>query len=173
MPMSSPWLHLAIGAHDLALAVTAVRSVHRAARLTRLPQTDPVLLGVMSLGGEIVPVIDLAARLGLRASRPGRRSSVVVVELPQSEVDDHEPMAWRHRDANRQGPLGLLVDEVFGTVEPPHAPGSAALPLAHPIPPAMIGGAALHQDRLLLLLDLARVLDADSLAGLPPRLPGS
>ena len=167
------WLHLSIGAHDLALAATAVRSVHKATRLTRLPQGDPVLLGVMSLGGEVVPVVDLAARLGLGATRLGRRSSVVVVEFPQPEIDSGEPMAWRHREANRQPPLGLLVDEVCGAVEPQQDPAVPGAPLVHPIPPSMILSVALHQDRALMLLDLARVLDADSLAGLPARYPGS
>lgn len=173
MTRPTAWLHLTIGAHDLALAVAAVRSVHKATRLTRLPQADPVLLGVMSLGGEIVPVVDLASRLGLGASRRGRRSSVVVVELPAPESDSDEPMAWRHRQANRQPPLGLLVDEVCGTVEPPQPPAASATPLVHPIPPSMIARIAPHQDRTLLLLDLARVLDTDSLAGLPTRQTGS
>jgi purine-binding chemotaxis protein CheW len=64
---------------------------------TPLPRGPSFVLGVVTLRGTIVPVLDLALRLNLPPSRPSRASRIVVL-----------------RDGEER--LGCWVDEVAGVV---------------------------------------------------------
>jgi purine-binding chemotaxis protein CheW len=64
-------------AEDLyALPLHAVREVLAAPEATRLPGAPPAALGVFNLRGEVVPMLDTAALLGLE---PGAASEWVAV----------------------------------------------------------------------------------------------
>jgi chemotaxis signal transduction protein len=80
------------GAANFAIEARHVREVMRNDHLRRLPGGAGALLGVVPSRGEVVPVADLGALLGLC---PPSRSRAMVVVL------DHET-----------APLGLLVDGV-------------------------------------------------------------
>ena len=67
----------ALGAEEFAFAVEHVREVVRATELRRLQGSDPLLVGVLGLRGALVPLFDLAARLGLGA--PAAPDGPVVV----------------------------------------------------------------------------------------------
>ncbi len=60
-------LLLPLGRDWYALQLEAVREVVPAPRLTRVPRVPPAVLGVFNLRGEVVPVLDTAALLGLPA----------------------------------------------------------------------------------------------------------
>lgn len=53
----------------LALPAVAVLEIHRAVLIAPLPGAPPVIEGVVHVRGQVLPVIDLAERLGL-PSRP-------------------------------------------------------------------------------------------------------
>jgi purine-binding chemotaxis protein CheW len=73
-------LRMAVGDEDLAVPIDDVREILEVGRLTTLPRTPSFVRGVMNLRGAVVPVIDLAARVGQNAITIGRRSCVVVVD---------------------------------------------------------------------------------------------
>ncbi|HEY0836274.1 MAG TPA: chemotaxis protein CheW [Azospirillum sp.] len=64
----------------LALPGGAVRRVVPMPRLERLPGQPPVLAGVAVLGGEAVPVLNLAALFGLPAGAPGVYTPLLLTE---------------------------------------------------------------------------------------------
>ena len=70
----------ALGAEEFAFGVEHVREVVRASDVRRMQSTDPLLLGVLGLRGALVPLYDLAARLGL-GTPAAPEGPVVVVEL--------------------------------------------------------------------------------------------
>jgi purine-binding chemotaxis protein CheW len=76
-----------VGRDDYALPVEQVREIvpYRAPRA--LPVTRPWELGVISLRDHVVPVWDLALRLGLQVSPPGAATVLVL-------VDGREPVAF-------------------------------------------------------------------------------
>lgn len=53
---------------------------------TPLPRTQPFLLGVLILRGEVLPVLDLAARLGLPPGTQSRASRILVVRDGEDRV---------------------------------------------------------------------------------------
>ena len=126
----------------LGLEVTCIQEVIRYQPLTVVPLTPPVIAGLMNLRGQIVTAIDLGHRLGLPPREPGERPLNVVVRTPD-------------------GAVSLLVDEIGDVIEvgddsferPPETVSDEAR--------ALILGAYKLKDRLLLVLDAARALDAE------------
>ncbi|HEY6178310.1 MAG TPA: chemotaxis protein CheW [Kofleriaceae bacterium] len=126
----------------LGLEVTCIQEVIRAQPLTVVPLTEPVIAGLMNLRGQIVTAIDMRHRLGLPPREPDERPINVVVRTPD-------------------GAVSLLVDEIGDVIEvsddaferPPEMLGDDAR--------ALIRGAYKLKDRLLLVLDAARTLDAE------------
>jgi purine-binding chemotaxis protein CheW len=126
---------------EFGLPLERVRTVIRVPPITRLPFPPSAVLGVASVRGTIVPVLDLGERLLGRAGR--RDGRLVVVEETGSGQQ-----------------MGLLVDRVSTLL------GSG--PAAHDAPPEEIeaslpagwvrGVLSAGTDRLVTLLDLDRVL---------------
>ncbi|MBN8503775.1 MAG: purine-binding chemotaxis protein CheW [Burkholderiales bacterium] len=97
-------LRLAAGRQSLLVPIDAVREILELGSLTQVPQAPALLRGVMNLRGAVVPIIDLAARCGLPPCQIGRRSAIVVVEVPGDEVQ-------------AQFVAGLLVDAVYEVID--------------------------------------------------------
>lgn len=58
-------LRFQVGEIEAAIPATHVREVLRAVEISALPGAPPVVDGVIDVRGEIVPVVNLRARLGL------------------------------------------------------------------------------------------------------------
>lgn len=71
---------LRVGREQFLVSILKVREIVRfdAAGVTRVPHSHPFVLGVANLRGKVVPVIDLATRLGLPAAAVARCRLVVV-----------------------------------------------------------------------------------------------
>jgi chemotaxis signal transduction protein len=61
-----------------ALPVERVREIVRMRPITAVPRVPPDILGVISLRGEIVQVVDLRQRLRLAPGDPGRSARIVI-----------------------------------------------------------------------------------------------
>jgi purine-binding chemotaxis protein CheW len=68
-----------LGGRVFAFEITAVREVAEFDDLTAVPLAPPHVLGVANLRGDVVPVVDPSAALGLPAEAPGRRLRTLVV----------------------------------------------------------------------------------------------
>lgn len=91
-PFGSPGtegdLHLIVsaGGHRVALPMAALRSVVETPPITRLPPDGRSLVGVVALGGEVVPVADLAVLLGFDSANVDGPRLLVVVEDGDSQL---------------------------------------------------------------------------------------
>jgi purine-binding chemotaxis protein CheW len=118
-----------LGDEEYALPITDVQEIIRYAEPRAVASDAPWIRGVISLRGKIVPVCDLAARLGLPGDEE-RRANIVIVET-----------------AN--GTAGVIVDEVQEVLTVDDSQLDA-------IPSAgtdFIEGVAKIDDRLVVLLD--------------------
>ncbi len=77
-----------------AIGVERVREIVRFRALTPMPRVPAEILGVISLRGEIVQILDLRRRLGAAPAVPNRSSRIIVLHGDAGEV------------------TGLLVDAV-------------------------------------------------------------
>jgi purine-binding chemotaxis protein CheW len=143
-------LRLALGDQRYAIAIGQVREILKLTSLTALPLMPTFVCGVMNLRGAVVPVIDLAARLGLGSATRSRRSCVVIVE----SHDEH---------SQRPQTLGLLVDAVHEVAEPPAAGLEPVPPLGTAVPGHFLAGYARLRGEVTPVLALAQVLDEAAL----------
>ena len=68
------------------IEITSIREIRRGNSVTPLPNSDPATLGVMNLRGAVIPILDLAAHLGMPKTEIGGRSVVVVISLEQRMI---------------------------------------------------------------------------------------
>lgn len=68
-----------VGNQEFSVDIMGVREIRGWAPATPLPQTPPYMRGVMNLRGAVLPIMDLAVRLGLPATEPSARSVIIVV----------------------------------------------------------------------------------------------
>lgn len=77
-PRAAAVLVFQLGGGRCALPLAAVLEVVRAVRITPLPTAPAVVEGVIDVRGELVPVLDLRARLGM-APVPARPEQVLIL----------------------------------------------------------------------------------------------
>jgi purine-binding chemotaxis protein CheW len=148
---------MAVGPEALAIPIAQVREILQAPRLTPLPRTPDFLLGVMNLRGAVVPVIDLARRLGGASATLARRSCVVVVEVECSADTTAEPGArWV---------VGLMVDAVYEVFDAPSAVEPVP-PLGTRVDARMLAGMVRARGEVIGMLALERALASTELAAL-------
>ncbi|MBB6491103.1 chemotaxis protein CheW [Rhizobium tropici] len=70
-----------LGEQQFCIRTTAVREIRGWAAATPLPHAPRDVLGVMNLRGSVIPVIDLAAKLGIRSATHTDRGAIVVAEI--------------------------------------------------------------------------------------------
>jgi two-component system chemotaxis response regulator CheV len=78
-----------------AVSVEQVREIIRWPGVRPVPQTHPAFLGVSSVRGEVLPVIDLAAFLGIQSDLPAEQKKLILLEIREQGLK-----------------LGLAVDHV-------------------------------------------------------------
>lgn len=165
-------LRMAVGGQDLAVAIEDVREILEVGRLTALPRTPDFVRGVMNLRGAVVPVIDLAARVGQPAIQIGRRSCVVVVEAePPGRNDETVPGGLdEHPDSPATDGaalvVGLLVDAVFEVFDCPASGIEPVPPLGTRITPDFLRGMTRNRGEVIGVLALDRVLAQQELSAL-------
>jgi purine-binding chemotaxis protein CheW len=137
-----------VGGEEFALDILRVQEIIRLQELTRVPSSPEFMDGVMNLRGKIIPVIALRKRFGLGHVSPDRQTRIVVVEIKGTV-------------------LGFIVDSVsevlripIETVDPPPRLGK--------VDREYVSGVGKLDDRLLILLDLDRLMeDAGERLGVP------
>ncbi|TFF18051.1 purine-binding chemotaxis protein CheW [Jiella endophytica] len=82
-----------IGGQQFCVRTTAVREIRGWSKSTPLPGSPHEIMGMMNLRGSIIPIVNMATKLGMPPSEPDARSAVIVAEV-QNQV------------------IGLLVDRV-------------------------------------------------------------
>ena len=147
-------LRMALGQSMYAIEIDRVREILKVASLTELPLMPPFMRGVMNLRGAVVPVIDLAARLGLGSTTLERRTCIVVLEA--QSADDH----------GQEQRLGVLVDAVYEVLDVPPAGLEAVPAFGTPVAVHHLKGIARAGGQMVPVLDCERVLELDELAGL-------
>jgi purine-binding chemotaxis protein CheW len=128
-----------LGAEFYGVDIARVHEIIRLQAVTRVPRAPAFVEGVINLRGKVIPVVDLRRRFGLPTAEHTRASRIVVVEIGDQVV-------------------GVVVDGVSevlrvngATVEPPS-------PVVAGIDSEYIHAIAKLDDRLVILLDLDRVL---------------
>ncbi|MBB6282182.1 chemotaxis protein CheW [Geobacillus subterraneus] len=125
---------------EYALPVQHVRSIEKMQPITRVPGTARYVKGVINLRGVVTPIIDLRERFGFAPEPYGEQTRMIIVTLGDVEV-------------------GLIVDAANDVLDIPGASIEPPPEAIGAVEAAYIYGVAKMERRLLILLDLAKVLD--------------
>lgn len=70
-----------IGAQEFCVDVMSIREIRGWTPATPLPATPDFMRGVINLRGTVLPIIDLAARLGFPPAEPTARHAIIVTQI--------------------------------------------------------------------------------------------
>ena len=128
-----------LGAELYGVEISRVHEIIRLQQVTRVPHSPPFVEGDINLRGKVISVINLRRRFGLPIADDTRAGRIVVVDINDQVV-------------------GMVVDGVSevlrissSTIEPP-SPAVAGIDSEY------LQGIAKLPERLVILLDLDRVL---------------
>ena len=134
-----------VGEQLFGLPIARAQDVFVVDRLTRVPLAAPEIAGVLNLRGRIVTAIDLRRRLGLAESAEERRRMAIGIE--------HKGESY-----------GLLIDAIGEVMKLPSAEREDNPINLEPRLARVSAGVHRLDDRLLVVLDVDRVLDIGSQA---------
>jgi purine-binding chemotaxis protein CheW len=79
-------LSFRVGESEYSVDIMSVREIRGWTRATSLPHAPAYVRGVINLRGAVLPVIDLALRLGLDVEEPNDRNVIIVVDIDGRSV---------------------------------------------------------------------------------------
>lgn len=134
-----------LGAQSFGLDILVIREIRAWSPTTRLPHVPSYVAGVVNLRGTVLPVVDLAARLGWERVDPTDRHVIIVVQ-----VDGQS--------------RGLIVDAVSDIVTvsdddiqpPPTNANDAVIPY--------LEGLIALEDKMVMILELSKLISDVELA---------
>jgi purine-binding chemotaxis protein CheW len=145
------YLTFRIGNENYGLELSQTREIIEYSGITEVPLMPNFLRGVINLRGDVVPVIDLAVRLGRKSIEVQKRTCIIVVEL-------------QNNDQNHV--LGLLADSVSEVIEMNDENIEDAPSFGANIRAEFIQGIAKRDDEFVVLLDANNALSIRELAHL-------
>ncbi|MBV9086889.1 MAG: purine-binding chemotaxis protein CheW [Acidobacteriaceae bacterium] len=133
-----------VGRETFGVPISQIYEIMRVPEITSVPDAPEAVVGVMNLRGKIVPVVDLRRRFGTKADAFTRRNRVVVAEVDGKLV-------------------GLLVDSASEVLKLPQSEIQPAASLFQDQELNYVSGVAKVNERLIILIDLVRVLERNEL----------
>jgi purine-binding chemotaxis protein CheW len=130
----------ALDAGRYAIPLAAADRIVRAAEVTPLPAAPGLVLGVLDVGGHVLPVFDTRARFN----------------LPSRQIEPADYFLIARAGARR---VVLIIDRPLGVIDQPADAVVEAGLITHGI--EQIGGVIRLEDGLVLIQDLEQLLTAD------------
>ena len=145
----SQYLTFSLGGEMFAVGILNVKEIIEYGNLTEIPMMPAFIRGVINLRGAVVPVIDLSARFGGKPTEVGRRTCIVIVEVPDEDT--------RHD-------IGIIVDAVSEVLEIPASEIEPAPSFGAKIRADFIFGMGKVVGKFVILLDIDKVLSVEEIA---------
>ncbi|WP_031484117.1 chemotaxis protein CheW [Maridesulfovibrio frigidus] len=131
-----------IAEEEFGVDILAVQEIIRTMEITKVPRAPVFVEGVINLRGKVIPIVDLRSKFGLETRAHDQHTRIIVIEITDMII-------------------GFVVDSVSevlripaNTIEPPP-------PVVSGLESEYISGVGKLEDRLLILLDLNRLLSDD------------
>jgi len=136
-----------IGRETFGLPISMVREIVRVPEITSVPNAPDYIEGVINLRGRIIPIVDLRKRFGVKSSEPNKKNRIVVVELGARAI-------------------GLVVNSASEVLRIPPSEIEDPRTVFQEGELDFITGVGKLNGRLVILLDLNRILQHGELHGL-------
>jgi purine-binding chemotaxis protein CheW len=133
-----------VGHETYGVPINVLHEIVRVPEITAVPDAPDYLEGVINLRGKIVSVVDLRKRFGQSSTVLDRRNRILVVE-------------------HRGRLAGMIVDSASEVLKIPESDIEAAPTMMQEGGLDCVTGLAKYQGRLIILLDIDKVLAAREL----------
>ena len=141
------YLTFVLAGEIYGLGILQVREIIGMTDITAVPRTPEFVKGVINLRGGVVPVIDARLKFGMSEAEPTDRTCIVVVDVGEADV-------------------GLIVDEVSEVVNIPADKIEDTPSFGADVDTRFILGMSKADEKVTILLDLAKVLAGSELAAM-------
>ena len=139
---SNQFLTFTLGEEEYGIDILKVQEIKGYSAITRIPRTPSYIKGVMNLRGTIVPVVDLRSKFGLDPT-PYDQFTVIIVVVIQGRA------------------TGLIVDTVSDVLNLPASDIQPTPQFSSGLDTDFILGMGKTGDKLIILLDVHKVVGAD------------
>jgi len=120
--------------------IQQIRSIEKLQEITEIPNTSEFIKGVINLRSEVIAIIDLRERLHINKTDITDDTRILIVSINDVQI-------------------GLIVDSATDVLDIDPASIDPSPEIVGDIDVTFVKGVAKLEDRLLILLDLARVLN--------------
>lgn len=129
----------ALGSEEYGVDIAQVQEINRMVSITHVPRAPQFMEGVINLRGQLIPIIDLRSRFGMERSEKTKHTRIVVTEIGSRRI-------------------GMVVDSVSEVLRIPVEQIEDAPDLVAGVDTEYIRGVGKMGDRLIIMLDLGRVI---------------
>ncbi|NDV27993.1 chemotaxis protein CheW [Desulfovibrio sp. JC010] len=131
-----------IGEEEFGVDILKVQEIIRTMEITKVPRAPQFVEGVINLRGKVIPIIDLRSKFGLQFREHDQHTRIIVIEINDMIV-------------------GFVVDSVSEVLRIPASTVEPPPPVVSGLESEYISGVGKLEDRLLILLDLNRLLSSE------------
>ncbi|WP_295296152.1 chemotaxis protein CheW [uncultured Brachyspira sp.] len=131
-----------LGNNEYAIDIMQAKEIIKMEKITLIPNAPDYVEGVINLRGNIIPIVDLKKRFNLDENEGEKNTGIIIVKI--DDVD-----------------MGIIIDAISKVV-------SIATSNIQPPPPMLSGigqkyikGVAKLEDKLLVVLDLEKLIVGD------------
>ncbi|MCZ7382979.1 MAG: chemotaxis protein CheW [Candidatus Methanoperedens sp.] len=134
-----------IGKEEFGVEITRVQEIIRMASITGIPQAPDYIRGIINLRGRIIVVLNLNVIMGMETKEQDENTRIIVANIDETV-------------------MGFIVDSVSEVIRlPEKSVEPAPAVIANKIGTEYVRGVGKMEDRLLILLDLDRMLGGNQL----------
>ncbi len=139
------FLSFCLGDEEFGVEILRIREIIGLIDITPIPHTPDYVKGVINLRGKIIPVIELRTKFGLESVAYTEETCVIVVEV--ADGPDGEMFQ-----------MGVIVDSVREVIDVPRDKVEPAPRFGGSLNTGYIMGMGKVRDKVLILLDIDKVL---------------
>lgn len=145
------YLTFVLDNEEYAVDILRVQEIRGWESVTRIPNTPDYIRGVLNLRGAIVPIIDLRRRFALSIVEYNQTTVIVVLRVEKE-------------DGSGSRIMGIIVDGVSEVYSVPDEQVREAPDFGTKVRTEFIKGLATMEDKMVIILDIDRMLNSDELA---------
>lgn len=141
------YLSFTLGEEHYGIEILKVQEIKGYAGITPIPNMPGYLKGIMNLRGTVIPVVDLRAKFSLETREYNKFTVIIVVTVGEKIV-------------------GLVVDAVSDVLDIPQGKVLPTPDLGVRVDTRFLSGTATVGEKLIVLLDIERLLTDDDMSAM-------
>ncbi|MEI0531850.1 chemotaxis protein CheW [Brachyspira pilosicoli] len=131
-----------LGNNEYAIDIMQAKEIIKMEKITLIPNAPDYVEGVINLRGNIIPIVDLKKRFNLEENEGEKNTGIIIVKI--DDVD-----------------MGIIIDAISKVVSISTSNIQPPPPMLSGIGQKYIKGVAKLEDKLLVVLDLEKLIVGD------------